>query len=680
MRRTSVKHLTSPVSDHCPILVEMVHEEKVTPEMNTMLCNDFSDEEISDALFSHRWVDWIMSCVTSVNYQVKFNGTPLDSFSPSRGLRQGDPLSPFLFLFVADGLFTLLQSEVNNWNIDPVKIRRAPGVSHLLFADDSLLFFKAQGDQAIKLKKVLDIYATSTGQLINPSECSIWFGDSCPLAQRLEVRNILEVTQESFETKYLGLPTPDGRMSRGRFESLQARLAKCLVEWDDNHKSQAAKEVLIKVVAQAIPVYVMSVFKLPYSLCDELTKMTRRYWWGAEEGKKKTHWIAWDIMMRPKSFGGMGFRDMRLFNQALLAKQAWRLIQYPDTLCAQILKAKYFPNGSLIDTVFTGNGSSTWHAIEYRLKLLKLGVIWRVGNGSQIRTWRDPWIPRDASLFPISEQGRCRFRWVADLLLPDGSWNEQRVRQYFVHEDVKEILKIRTSNRNESDFLAWHPEKSGVFTVKSAYRLGLNLNMQANDIGATSSKPDGERPCWNTVWNSPVPPKVKTLVWKVCRNAIATQINMKKRGFVATELCQICGTEGEDTFHVFMRFPHARQLWSAMSEVWSLPEFKQVKNSGSEWLLQLVNQVPDEQRAPLMLTVWRIWYAHNEMTHDKATSRCSRRFLVSYMESLWMIKQHPDADLAKGKMIINQQQGFGRNSSVPKIQKTVQRWAKPAAG
>jgi hypothetical protein len=96
---------------------------------------------------------------------------------------------------------------------------------------------------------------------------------------------------------------------------------------------------------------------------------------GAENGKRKTHWIGWDSMLRPKSQGGVGFRDMRLFNQALLAKKAWRLIFFPNTLCAQILKAKYYPNGVLIETVFTGDGSPTWHAVEHGLELLKLGVI-----------------------------------------------------------------------------------------------------------------------------------------------------------------------------------------------------------------------------------------------------------------------------------------------------------------
>jgi hypothetical protein len=81
--------------------------------------------------FSHRWVQWIMACVTTVKYSVKFNGTLLDAFSPSRGLRQGDPLSPFLFLFVADGLSSLLKNEVDNGRITPIKVcRRAPGISH----------------------------------------------------------------------------------------------------------------------------------------------------------------------------------------------------------------------------------------------------------------------------------------------------------------------------------------------------------------------------------------------------------------------------------------------------------------------------------------------------------------------------------------------------------------------
>jgi hypothetical protein len=197
------------------------------------------------------------------------------------------------------------------------------------------------------------------------------FSSSCSQIIRDEIKNVLHISAEAFETKYLGLPTPEGRMNKEKLQSIQAKLGKRLTIYEDNFMTQAAKEVLIKSVAQALPVYLMGVFKLPYGLCDELTKMIRDFWWGAENGQRKAHWIAWDKLLRSKDQGGLGFKDLRLFNQALLARQAWRLIQFPDSLCAQLLKAKYYPNGNLIDTVFTGNASSTWLAIEHGLQLLK---------------------------------------------------------------------------------------------------------------------------------------------------------------------------------------------------------------------------------------------------------------------------------------------------------------------
>jgi hypothetical protein len=170
-------------------------------------------------------------------------------------------------------------------------------------------------------------------------------------------------------------------MHKGRFENLQARLSKKLMDCGYDWMSQSARAIFIQVVAQAIPTYIMGVFKLPFSICDELTKLIREYWWGVEHGKRKTHWVSWDKMIRTKSQGGRGFRDMRIFNQALLARQAWRLLAFPNSLCARVLKAKYYPHGDLIDTVFTGNPSSTWTAITHGLELLK--KVWYGGSETE---------------------------------------------------------------------------------------------------------------------------------------------------------------------------------------------------------------------------------------------------------------------------------------------------------
>jgi hypothetical protein len=118
---------------------------------------------------------------------------------------------------------------------------------------------------------------------------------------------------------------------------------------------------------------------------------------------------------------------MRVFNHALLARQAWRLIENPDSLCARVLKAKYFPQGDLLDTAFTGNPSSTWTAISYGLELLKKGDIYRVGNGTSIRVWRDNWIPGSSYMKVLTPQRNHHIRRVSELLDENLHWKEAQI-------------------------------------------------------------------------------------------------------------------------------------------------------------------------------------------------------------------------------------------------------------
>jgi hypothetical protein len=153
------------------------------------------------------------------------------------------------------------------------------------------------------------------------------------------------------------LPTPEGRITKNKFKSTKERMVRKFTNWVERNMSAGTKEVLIKSVAQAIPVYAMGISKLPRTLCGEMTQLIRYLWWGEEAGQRKIHWIAWDKLLVPKGRGGMGFHDLRLFNQALLARQTWRLPQYSDSLCAQLLRAKYYPRGNLTDTAFSMDAS-----------------------------------------------------------------------------------------------------------------------------------------------------------------------------------------------------------------------------------------------------------------------------------------------------------------------------------
>jgi hypothetical protein len=161
---------------------------------------------------------------------------------------------------------------------------------------------------------------------------------------------------------------------------------------------------------------------------------------------------------------------MKLFSKALLARQAWRLIQFPQSLCARLLKVKYYPNGELVDTVFPSDTSPTWRSIAYGLELLKEAIIWRIGSGSSVQIWRDPWIARGPSRTLSLKRGRSRLRWVSQLMLPGRrEWDVQLIKTLLYPHDVDEVLKIWLSNRTPEDHIAWFYEKSGLFSVRSAY-------------------------------------------------------------------------------------------------------------------------------------------------------------------------------------------------------------------
>jgi hypothetical protein len=139
-------------------------------------------------------------------------------------------------------------------------------------------------------------------------------------------------------------------MKKGKLHSTKEKFAKQADDWCEKYMSGAAKEILVKAVLQSLPTYAMGVFKFPVGLLDDLSQIVRNFWWGDNHDRRHMHWISWDKMTRPKSQGGIGFRDLRIFNQALLSRQAWRLLYYPDTLCARLLNARYYPSASLLDT------------------------------------------------------------------------------------------------------------------------------------------------------------------------------------------------------------------------------------------------------------------------------------------------------------------------------------------
>ena len=202
------------ISDNAIIAFECFHAIQRNQKPNDMFCAykmdlskayDRVDWSFLEGLlckmgFDKSWVDKVMSCVRSVKYKVQINDTLTEEFSPSRGLRQGDPLSPYLFLFVAESFSKLIKEAVLNQDLRDLKIcRSSPGISHLLFTDDSIMFFQVNRQQATMVKKLISVYESSSGQLLSPSKCSILFSSNCKDQDQTHVMQILGVECSTFE-------------------------------------------------------------------------------------------------------------------------------------------------------------------------------------------------------------------------------------------------------------------------------------------------------------------------------------------------------------------------------------------------------------------------------------------------------------------------------------------------
>jgi hypothetical protein len=212
--------------------------------------------------FPDHMINLIMKCVSSVRFSVKVNGELLPHFIPTRGIRQGHPVSPYLFLMCAEGLSSLLNNYTGGFVDRGIRVcNRAPWITHLLFADDSLIFIDASSQGAARLNTILQMYNEASGQMVNREKSSIFFSSGILEENRDLVKQGLDIMVEAFSEKYLGLPTAVGNLTNEDFEYISDRIRSKITRWD-KLMSDAGKDVMIKAVLQAIPTFSMSCFQL----------------------------------------------------------------------------------------------------------------------------------------------------------------------------------------------------------------------------------------------------------------------------------------------------------------------------------------------------------------------------------------------------------------------------------
>ncbi|XP_026451117.1 uncharacterized protein LOC113351325 [Papaver somniferum] len=399
-------------------------------------------------------VNWIITYISSVAFQVLKNGAPSEEFTPRNGIRQGDPLSPFIIILCLEALSRLLQQGIDSKYLQGFTVAKgAPMIAHSMYADDSIIFLKANYNNACNLRQILEKFSRWYGQVISDAKSTLLTSSNLGRSFTMGMARALKVQVASTPGKYSGIPLQWGRLSENTFHDLLENLSNRMIGWKSKSLNIAGRSVLIKSVLDHVWNHVMAILKLPKGLVNKIDKFRRNFLCGGDKGSRKMHNVNWSTVCSPIVQGGLGIRDLG----------------YDDFWTSR-----------------TKNGCSTsWRSLVKGKDIIKNSLEWCISDGIQVDFWNDPWI-NDIPLSAITDMENVTIPSlrVKDVINPSTREWDLFVVDSFVSEEVKENIYAMpvTASEGRRDKRVWAHGKDGGASTDSLYA-GIG-GVVRDDVGA----------------------------------------------------------------------------------------------------------------------------------------------------------------------------------------------------
>ncbi|XP_010673155.1 uncharacterized protein LOC104889595 [Beta vulgaris subsp. vulgaris] len=557
-----------------------------------------------------QWIKLISQCISTVTYRILINGQITEAFPSTCGLRQGDPLSPYLFLFCMDILSRMLTLATDLRHFDGFRAHRyAPSISHLFFADDALLFFKASTTSCTAISNLLGRFCHISGQMINLRKSYVKFSPNIPENRVLEYKGLLQLDSTKSLGTYLGAPVDIQGKKTQHFTFLLDNITQRITSWSHLPLSQAAKLILINSILLASIAHILSVFLIPRTIANKVDAMLTRFFWSTNSGKG----IAWrskDILHLPKGAGGLGLRSITLHNRSLLIKKVWRLHRNPNLLISKIFCSIPRANAITLTKLRPLRGQCSWGArgLHQAEKVLLTNYVWKIGSNSGLLAGKERWVNGAIPLFREDVPLRTvALTTVASLLLPQHQgWNVPRLCELFQSSTVRTIRGLEIPRFNSpSNSLLWPFTTSGQYTTKSGYFfLSRNTYICSMNVPLNLN-------FFRISWGLRIMPKWKIFLWKLCHNGIATSANLSSRGLAISDTCPQCNMAPETSQHIFRSCHLATILWQ--SGQLGIHSNSNPDVAFQDWLIAWVHYFYQHDgyhgaRLPIFVaTLWGIW-------------------------------------------------------------------------
>ena len=336
--------------------------------------------------FPSRFIHLIMQCVETASYSVAVNGSIYGFFPGMNGVRQGDPLSPYLFIVCMEYLSRMLHMA----SLSP-GFRFHPkcdslGICHLAFADDVILVSRGDCSFVSSLSQQLTIFGRTSGLEINPSKSSIFFGGVSDSMKQL-ILSDTGFVEGSFPFRYLGIPLSPHRLLASQFSPFLHKLDLAIQSWLRKHLSYARRLELLKSILYGMVRFWLNIFSVPDTVIKQIIYLCRNFLWTGTVSRNKSVMVAWRMVCLYKDEGGLGIFDLRARNNSFLAKHIWNIHLKADTIWIQWVHHYYIYSLSFWDTDAHPSSLPLWKSIiNFRDKLVEMG-----GGQSHVLSLMENW-------------------------------------------------------------------------------------------------------------------------------------------------------------------------------------------------------------------------------------------------------------------------------------------------
>lgn len=562
-----------------------------------------------------QFVNWIMVCVSTAQYSVVLNGSSFGYFKGKRGIRQGDPISPYIFVMCMEILSRLLKTSSEEPKFKYHKHCKSLKLNHL-FADDLMLFSYADKFSPVWLKGKLDVFSNLSGLHVNSSKSQIFLANA-----PLEVQNFLVSTLEfqvgKLPVRYLGVPLISSRLSISDCLPIVDKVRQRIASWTNRFLSFAGRVMLIKSILFHIQVYWSSIFILPKNTIETVDRLCRNFLWSGFADKQGLVPVAWSDICLPRREGGLGLKQLREWNSAAMGKLLWRIHCRAKDIWVDWIYNK-LKGRSIWQINIPSDCAWTWRKLLQLRDVFKDFMCVRIGDGRECSLFYDYWLG-DARLCDTIDCSPWNNYKTVQEWTREGEWaipNSFKRRYPALAQAMIQVPLLPRADRS-----IWTGAGSDKYSIKDGYEV---------------LRTKGQVVAWhNIVWSSGILPKQAFMLWLLFRRRLKTRDFLASRGLqIQDASCGLCNSLAESVEHVFFACPISKLCWESLLHEIGITKNGNIWSLELRWLLR--NARKRSRRAKLIriclaTAVYGIWMERNSRVFRNETH--TQQFLLNSMQA-----------------------------------------------